>query len=104
MQQFITSIIATICLLTLVIYDLLNLLRIIKKERWAKKIWEYTFPSIKYDEKILFLLIRPVFLTVSLMTYVLSGGVLSQIFVFNILLMLTPLLSLAVVIVNNTRE
>lgn len=103
-MQLIISIMATISLLSLAIYDFLCICRIIEKEKWAEKIWNCVLPKIKYDEKFLFLFIRPIFLNVSFMTFMLSGGLLSKLFIGKILLVLAPTLALVTLIKNNTRK
>ena len=104
MQQLITAIIATASLVTLSVYDFLCLCRTIRKEKWAEKIWRYVLPNKQYDENMLFLGIRPMFLTVSLMTFMLSGGVLAQMMWFNILHIFTPLFAVGATIANITRK
>ena len=104
MQQLITAIIATVSLITLILYDLLSLLRIIRKEKWTEKAWRYMLPDKKYDENMLFVGIRPMLLTFSFMTFMLSSGVLSQITWFNILHVFTPLFALGALISNTTRK
>ena len=104
MQQLITAIIATASLITLIIYDFLSLCRIIRKEKWAEKAWKYVLPNRAYNETILFVGIRPFLLTISLMTFMLSGGVLAQMTWFNILHMFTPLFAVGATISNTTRK
>lgn len=104
MQQLATAIIATVSLLTLVIYDFLCICRIVKKEKWAERVWRYVLPKKRYNEMLLFFGIRPIFLTTSMITFMLSGGVLSQIIWFRVILLATPLLAVGTSIANSRKR
>lgn len=97
-MQFITSIIATISLLSLAIYDFLCICRIIGKEKLVERIWNRILPQKPYDEKRVFLFIRPMFLHAWFILYVLSGGVLGRILWYNLFCLTAPLLSAGVVL------
>ena len=99
-MQFITSIIATISLLSLAIYDFLCICRIIGKETLVEKLWNRILPQKSYDEKKIFLFIRPMFLHVWFITFVLSGGVLGRIPWYNLFCLTAPVLSAGVVLRN----
>ena len=101
MQQFLMDIIATISVGSLVIYDLLSICRIIGKEELVEKIWRKVLPNQPFNEKIFFTFTRPIFLSISLMAFILSGGMLSEIPGFNIFLSSAPLLAFVVMIKNN---
>ena len=92
-MRLINSIIATISLLSLATYDFLCICRIIRKENLVEKIWKCILPNKPYDEKTVFLFIRPMLLHVWFMAFVLSGGVLSRIPWYNFFCLSAPLLA-----------
>ena len=92
-MKLITSIIATISLLSLATYDFLNILRIARKEQLVEKIWTRLAPNKQYDEKRVFLCIKPMLLHTWFLTFVLSGGVLGQFPAYNLFCLSAPLLS-----------
>ena len=69
---FIKSLIATICILSILIYDFMCLCRIIGKEKWVEKIYNSLVTKLEYNEDIVFRLIRPLFLTTSFMMFLLT--------------------------------
>lgn len=85
MQQLIISIIATISVLCLAVYEFLCVCRIIKKEVIVEKVWSYFFKDKPYNEKQIFLFIRPMILQAWFLAYVLSGGVASKILLYKIM-------------------
>lgn len=97
MRTFIISIIATICLVSMVIYQFLCLCLIIKKEKFVEKIWKHVFPNKHYDENVVFMCIRPMCLQISLMCFLFSGGVLTRLALFNLLMYLTIPLTLGAI-------
>ena len=104
MKLLIVNIIATVSIVTLVIYDFLCILRIIGKEELAERIWKYILPNKPYDEKKLFVLIRPMLLNISLVMFMLSGGSASGLLLFKIILYSAPALALGVIIKNSTQK
>ena len=93
MQNLLKAIVATIAILSLVTYDFLSLCRIIGKEKWVEKIYNSLIPTPKYNEDFVFRFIRPLLLTISMMTYLLVPSELSRIPMFYILLAPTTLLA-----------
>lgn len=104
MKVFILSIIATISLVSLVIYDFLCICRIIKKEEVVEKIWKQIIKNKEYEEKLVFIFIRPIFLQISFITYILSIGVLDKMGVFRFLIVSAPILAILTVIANNRKN
>lgn len=104
MERLITAIMATICLLTLGTYDFLCLCRIIKKEKWVENIWRYILPDRNYDEMKVFMAVRPMLLTISLLAYIMSGGALAQLFWFRVILSLTPIFAVGCTIANINKK
>jgi len=94
MQHFISSIMATISLVTLALYDFLCICKIIKKEQFIEKIWKHFVSDKWYNEAIVFLAIRPMLLFTSSITFIFSGEILIRIPIFIILLVATPLLTI----------
>lgn len=95
MQNILTSTMATLALLTLVVYDFLSICRILGKEKWANRIYCYFFSKPEFNEIIVFYVIRPLILITSLICFLSSGEILARIPGFYILLMSAP--SLAVI-------
>ena len=91
---FVKSVFATICLLTLVFYDFLCICRILKRENIVRKIWEYLFSSIKYNEIIVFTLGKTILLSTSMIFFLVSSDVLLNFWEFKILLSMTPFFAL----------
>ena len=91
MPLFIKSLIATICILSILIYDFMCLCRIIGKEKWVEKIYNSLVTKLEYNEDIVFRLIRPLFLTTSFMMFLLIPEELTRIPYFNIILAPTTL-------------
>lgn len=89
MQNLFLSIIATLSLTSIIIYDFLCLCRILKKEVWVEKICMQYFPNFQYDETKVFLHMKSYFLWISYLTFILSEGLLWNILPFKILLACT---------------
>lgn len=104
MKLLIVSIFSTVSMITLAIYDFLCVCRIIGKEELAERIWKYILPNKPYDEKVLFVIIRPMLLNISLAMFMLSGGLASGLFLFKIILYSAPALALGVIIKNSTQK
>ena len=93
LQNLLTSIMATLALLTLAVYDFLSICRIFGKEKWTKRIYEYFFTNPEFNEIIVFYMIRPLILITSLTCFLFSGKVLTRIPGFYILIMSAPTLA-----------
>lgn len=94
MKTLTTSIIATICLVSMAMYEFLCVCMIIRKEKLAEKIWKYIFPNKRYNENLVFRSIRPMCLQISFMCFILSGGVLTRFLFFKIIMLLAVPLAL----------
>ncbi len=103
-MNFITSIFATFCLVFLFAYDFLTVCRIAKQEKFVEKIWRSLLPNKKYNEYIVFLIIRPIFLNVSFMCYILSANLLNDFLVYKVLIISAPILALINMFNQNTRK
>lgn len=104
MHKLILSIIATISFFTLVMYDFLTICRIIKREELIERIWKQIFPDKTYNEKLVFIMVRPILLNISCITYILSASILVKNFIFNILLTAAPILAAFAIISNINRK
>ncbi|MBO5478764.1 MAG: hypothetical protein J6A04_03500 [Clostridia bacterium] len=98
--KVVLSFIATICFFTLVVYDFLGVCRIFGREKIVEEIWKRILPNKKYDEKIVFVLIRPIFLNISFLCFLLTYNIVNRMLVFRILLALAPILSVITGIKN----
>lgn len=96
--------IAMISLSTLLVYDFLSICRIMKKEEIVKNIWNKIFRKKHYNETKVFVFIRPIFLQISMLMFILSRGVLSELAIFNVILAFTPIMAFATVRINNRKE
>lgn len=94
MANFITALCATLCIMTLAIYDFLCICRILEKEHWGEKLFKSLFPNIEYNETLLYVMIRPTILTLSLLMYLGSFRVITQFPFFQLLLTPTPILAM----------
>ena len=103
MTRLIQCIMATICLETLAIYQFLCISRIINKEWIVEKIWKIITDK-EFKETLVFIVIRPVFLQISLITYMFSVELLSNIMIFNLMLYFTPILAIGTGITNNKKK
>ena len=85
MPTIIKAIVATFCILLLVTYDFISLCRIIGKEKWVEKIYRSYISTPEYNEDFVFRFIRPLFLTGSMLMYLIIPAELSRIPGFNII-------------------
>ena len=104
MNIFITSVLATISLVFLVIYDFICLCYITGKQKVVETIWKYIFPKKQINETFLFNSLRFLCMQVWFLCYLLSDGVLNRIPVYNTFVFLGLFLSCASLIKTITRK
>ena len=104
MQNIIISVIGTISLVTIAIYDFLCICLIIKKEKLAEFVWKNIFPNRTYNETKLFRLFRPLALQVSMVCFILSGGVLVNLPLFSLLVTASMPLTIGVIFRNFSHK
>lgn len=88
------SVMATISVLTLVLYEFLCICRLIGKEEIVEKIWKCFLPKKEYNAIKVFVFIRIKILSISMLTFLLSGCIPAKLTVVQILLFTLPILSL----------
>lgn len=103
MIRFIQCIMAAISFETLLVYDFLCFCFLLNKEKLAEKLWKKFLPNREYKEEIFFVKIRPIFLQISMVTYLLSIQIISNIEIFNIILMCTPLITITTNLLEKKR-
>lgn len=100
-SKILLSFIATICFFTLLVYDFLGVCRVIGKEKIVADIWKMILPNKKYDEKIVFIFIKPMFLQISFICFLLTADKINRVLIFRILLAFAPILSVMTHIKKN---
>lgn len=104
MLHFIQSLIGTFSVIFLAMYDFLCICRILKKEELAEPIWKYLLPDKPYNKMLLFVVIRPMFLQVSFILFILSGGIFIRLPLFKLLLLSAPLFALGGLLTDYKRK
>ena len=100
MIKVLLSLLLTIWLVTLVIYEFLGICRILGKEEIVEKLWKKLFPNKKYNETIILIIVRPLFLFISAFCYNVAGSWVELGMICELLMDIIPIIALGNMLKN----
>ena len=100
MMKVFFSFVATICFVTIAMYDFLGICRVLSKEKIVEKLWIKIFPNKKYNETIVFTVVRPILLYISMFSFIIVGNVVKFGVIATFLIRVSPFLALGCLLKN----